>query len=119
MIRTHNRPLPPWVLWAGVLVSGGLTTLLFCYFDWPRHIVLMLLGGKIERPNLEFYPFKVWDLVWFFVLFVAFYLVAVGMYTIVTRWNLLQDAEPDGGKRRSAIGFVCLPFCLSVGCRRI
>ncbi len=47
MIRTHNRPLPPWVLWAGVLVSGGLTTLLFCYFDWPRHIVLMLLAAAV------------------------------------------------------------------------
>ena len=151
MIKTHNRPLPPWVLWAGVLVSGGLTTLLFCYFDWPRHIVVMLLaaavllclfknaleerdrrfcvtgavlggvlsatyvvGGKIERPNLEFYPFKVWDLVWFFVLFAAFYLVAVGMYTIVTRWNLLQDAEPDGGK--AAFRYWLCMFALLLVC---
>ena len=151
MINTPNRKLPLWGLWAGVLVSGGLTALLFRYFNWPRHIVLILfaaavllflfknaleerdrrvcvtgailsavlsatyvVGGKIERPNLDFYPFRVWDIAWFFVLFAAFYLVAVGMYTIVAKWNLLQDAEPEGGKaefRYWGCMFVLLLVC--------
>ena len=43
-----------------------------------------------------------------------FYLVAVGMYTIVTRWNLLQDAEPDGGK--AAFRYWLCMFALLLVC---
>lgn len=151
MIRTHNRPLPPWVLWAGVLVSGGLTTLLFCYFDWPRHIVLMLLAAAVllflfknaleERdrrvcvtgavlggvlsgdicrgrenrtPQFGILPVQSMGSRLVFCPFCRFLSRRGRMYTIVTRWNLLQDAEPDGGK--AAFRYWLCMFALLLVC---